>query len=1064
MAVTRIQEQKFVEEVADYLVSNLSGSNVKESVKMYKPSREFIIGCLSASFKGTTHQRTIANTNSMAISFLVKEFKPFKINLEGSLYYKQQKNDSKDEDKTPIWKKIPVQFNNIAIPKSNFETELDFKDTITNILNDKDAIKPVPEYDWGIKIYVKSSSHEQNGDSLLLVTVYIVNSTPGDKEEEGNFKAIKNYETSIFNVNASVILQNSLEKFLFKYDYEGYDEKYSSDVKTLNCGAIYSKDSNIIKTTFSKKFYQDLINPKNELFSFDGSKKWELSFEEFKDPNKTNILLNQILNVMNDYLNYYKSQKDVCEKYKDYTSQFERTILQFSKGISSLKDEKIMKAFNLMQEVFFKKDSNQEVSFKNWRLFQIVYIVSLLPDIIDLNSNNQNASVLHVSTGGGKSEAYFGLVVFSAFLDRLEGKTFGLTAITKFPLRMLSIQQLQRIAEVFAWAEEVRKDNSLQGEFSVGYLVGDSTDFPNNNLNQIKEISAALKNKKPLPGKIITTCPICNQKDSVKLIINEENSTIKHKCFNSKCNREFGFYFSDDEIYRLLPTFIISTVDKFANVGMQRKVKNLFGGFVDLSACKHGFIPRGDKCKYKLDFKSTCESKGQPVNVNFSTSPRMIIQDEMHLIREAFGTIDSHFETFIETLSQEFTKLPFKNIAMTATICGASDQILQLYNKSTQIFPGESPDGRGINDFFFIKENNSPHRLILGLTPNMRDNQFASLLTLRLLIELIIKIEKDKDAFCKKLDLSVKDLDYILNYYKAYLTYHNKIADVNGMSYFLEDVANSKLRPTNYSIKNFSLTSALSMDQIKDIINYINSFDATKAKDIPVCFATNLVSHGVDINKWNIMMFQGIPRSTAEYIQALSRVGRQHVGLVLNWFYPNRIRDQSFFQNFNEYHEILDHHVEMVPISRWAKLGFHQTFHTMFCGSILNYLSNKLEMPIYSLEQYRDVFKDSSNLDLIKSFLKKAYSIGSNVPGAKYFENQIGLEVDKRNQALMNYSGKGKEVYFFPNCLSNNDDPYFKMQTGMRGIQDNIELGADDRENNFVNSYKKKYNEEDDDL
>ena len=40
--------------------------------------------------------------------------------------------------------------------------------------------------------------------------------------------------------------------------------------------------------------------------------------------------------------------------------------------------------------------------------------------------------------------------------------------------------------------------------------------------------------------------------------------------------------------------------------------------------------------------------------------------------------------------------------------------------------------------------------------------------------------------------------------------------------------------------------------------NYINELDATATKDIPVCFATNLVSHGVDIDKWNVMFFQGI--------------------------------------------------------------------------------------------------------------------------------------------------------------------------------------------------------------
>ncbi len=1060
MTITRKDEQKFVEEVSKHLISNLSGAHVTDSVRTYKPSREYIIGCLSASFKGKTHQRTIANTNSLAVSFLVDEFKPFAINLDCSIFYRQTVVED-DLNKVPIWKKLEVCFKDIQITKFDDELDLNFKKEIKIISNDELATKLTPNYNWNLKVLIKSSRYEQKGKSLLLITVYVINTTPGDNEGDGEYTPISNYETSIFNVVANIKLNNPLNKFIFDYTYENYIESYNSIVKTLNCGAMYSKEKNTITTTFSKDFYQDLVEPKNELYSFDGNAKWELSFEELTNPEKTKTLLNKILEIMNDYLAYYNFKKSSCDqKSVDLVEHFEKTILKFSKGIESLKDDKIIKAFNLMQEVFYKKDLNQRIQYKNWRLFQLVYIVSMLPDIADLYSNSINASVLHVSTGGGKSEAYFGLVIFSAFLDRLEGKSFGLTAITKFPLRMLSIQQLQRIAKVFAWAEEVRKEHNIKGEFSVGYLVGDSTDFPNNNFNLVSEISAAIKNKKTLPGKIITDCPVCNEKNKVHLKINEDNSTIKHKC--SSCNREFGFYFCDDEVYRLLPTFVISTVDKFANIGMQRKIKNLFGGLIDLSSCNHGFIPRGDKCKYKINSKSACESKGQPININFSTAPRMIIQDEMHLIREAFGTIDSHFETFIETLAEDFTKLPFKNIAMTATISGASDQIMQLYNKKTEIFPGESPDGKGINDFFFKKELETPHRLIIGLTPNMRDNQFASLLTLRLLIEYIILIEKDKKSFSSKWGISIEDLDYLLNYYKSYLTYHNKISDVNSMSYFLEDVSNSKLRPKGYSIKNFALTSALSMDEIKDIINYIDTLDATTTKDIPICFATNLVSHGVDIDKWNVMLFQGIPRSTSEYIQALSRIGRQHVGLVINWFYPNKIRDQSFFQNFNEYHEILDHHVEMVPISRWAKLGFHQTFHTMFCGAILNYLSNKLEKPIYSLDQYREVFKNSVNLDLINSFLQNAYKTNSNVPGAKYFKEQIGIEVDSRNKALMSYSGKGKEVYFFPNCLSNNEDPYFKMQTGMRGIQDNIELGSDYMENTFVNMYKRKYHEDDD--
>ena len=118
----------------------------------------------------------------------------------------------------------------------------------------------------------------------------------------------------------------------------------------------------------------------------------------------------------------------------------------------------------------------------------------------------------------------------------------------------------------------------------------------------------------------------------------------------------------------------------------------------------------------------------------------------------------------------------------------------------------------------------------------------------------------------------------------------------------------------------------------------------------------------MDIDEWNVMMFDGMPRSTAEYIQALSRVGRKYPGLVFLWFYSNRTRDLSFYQNFNEYHNILEHKVENVPLSRWAKLGFKQTFTSIFTASILNYLSNELESPIYNLPSVFEVFSDPKNI------------------------------------------------------------------------------------------------------
>ena len=137
-------------------------------------------------------------------------------------------------------------------------------------------------------------------------------------------------------------------------------------------------------------------------------------------------------------------------------------------------------------------------------------------------------------TGGGKSEAYFGIVIFSAFYDRLTGKEFGPTALTKFPLRMLSIQQLQRIANLFMWAEEIRIEEKLGGEpFSIAYFVGQSKEFPRFNKDITKQILKAKSKNEKIEGRIIDSCPICQ--GDVFLDVDPEKQIILHKC--SDCKR-----------------------------------------------------------------------------------------------------------------------------------------------------------------------------------------------------------------------------------------------------------------------------------------------------------------------------------------------------------------------------------------------------------------------------------------------------------------------------------------------------------------------------------------------
>ncbi|PIW15474.1 MAG: hypothetical protein COW34_06820, partial [Armatimonadetes bacterium CG17_big_fil_post_rev_8_21_14_2_50_66_6] len=107
------------------------------------------------------------------------------------------------------------------------------------------------------------------------------------------------------------------------------------------------------------------------------------------------------------------------------------------------------------------------------------------------------------------------------------------------------------------------------------------------------------------------------------------------------------------------------------------------------------------------------------------------------------------------------------------------------------------------------------------------------------------------------------------------------------------------------------LTSRLSATDISRILDKLEiPFDPlveearkrTKDKTLPypidLILATNMISVGVDVERLGLMVVGGQPKNTAEYIQASSRVGRRHPGVVAIVFNWTRSRDLSHYERF----------------------------------------------------------------------------------------------------------------------------------------------------------------------
>ncbi|MBD3215245.1 MAG: hypothetical protein GF311_21740 [Candidatus Lokiarchaeota archaeon] len=1105
-----------VDDIYNYVLTNIDASHDKcKRIRLYQnPSKRFIIGSLadiskdfsvgSPTGESEIQSKTALRHNSLSIIFLVKKdstdlitispscsvfYKVFPTYEEQHDYFQEVKNKDayenirNDPGFVEIWKRLDCKIDSIQTQIEKNSISLDFSNTINEILNDEETLRtnkdieeelkneeinnhfnpewlesketyikklakikekePRNIYNWEAEISLeKENFNKKTGTKIITVrfrnTTKIAKRTP--------------LEGFLFNCRLEMNLNsNKLIPFEYKHSYEEYNYVENEYLRTLNCHAKYLEEENLIITKPYGLFYQQKKVPRTEI---DGIKA---KFEYLKSSLETlDTLLEKLTSQYKKFTTHevYKNENHPHHhQFVEETKNFKRIIKRYSEGIEILNSNiNARRAFFLMNQVF------ETVSeFNSWRLFQIVFIVMMLPDIVDLKSNRDIADILHVDTGGGKSEAYFGIVVFLLFWDRLRGKTFGISAITKFPLRMLSIQQLQRIAKIIMIAENVRKKEEIEGEvFSVGYYVGITEEFPRYNYDVIQNIKKSKKNGKKIKGLLMDICPLCGA--NVNLDIIKDKQEIIHKC--EGCSEQFFLYFTNGEIYRFIPSFIVSTVDKLASVALNRRFKNLMGGKLSLCSEGHGFIPINDKCEVRIRKDTPCD--GQPENFDGSNDgPTLMIQDEMHLLREGFGTIDSHFESLLNTLLKELSDKKFKYLSLTATVSGAKNQIDNLYGKDYFIFPGRLPRGFNEKDdifFSYIEDNiGDPviQRILIGLKPNLRDNQYASLLTIRLIADFIKEVEGNKEKYSNKYGLNIRELEKELRKYRCLLTYHGRKADVFGMHYFLSTVVTSKLE--DFDIIDKTLTGDNTLNDIKQAISLIREFpdNPKNERRLHVTFATNVVSHGVDINNWNIMIFQGMTRNTSEYIQALSRSGRRYTGITFLWFYPNRVRDLSYYKNFSHYHETIQHRVEKTPLSRWTKLGFKQTFTSVFCASILNYLSNVEEKPLYKVDHINNYFEDREKVKNLINFIRKAYYSDYDKVGAQWVKDQISCETERRINYLKKYTNSANK-FFFPNALRDCEDPFFKTQYGMRGIQEEVCLRLDDNYRKFIEKIQRR--------
>ena len=625
-------------------------------------------------------------------------------------------------------------------------------------------------------------------------------------------------------------------------------------------------------------------------------------------------------------------------------------------GLEALDDPLAFEAFRIanrsirtaiLQRIGHDPDADITKVDPAWYPFQLAFLLMNLPGVVDPDhADREVVDLLFFPTGGGKTEAYLGLAAFTMVLRRLRDPSIhsaGLAVIMRYTLRLLTLDQLGRAATLICALELERQDNVEKlglWPFEIGLWVG-QTATPNrmgkkgkDNQYSARRRTLAFINDDRKPSPIpLENCPWCGakfNKDSFQLLPDADEPTDLRVFCTGSAGRKCAFHprrqdnglpilAVDEPLYRRLPTFIIATVDKFANLPWVGETGGLFGRVQRYDMNRGFFGPSSPGQGKRLE---------RPL-----PPPDLIIQDELHLISGPLGTLVGLYETAIDALCCDpvgGAGARPKVVASTATVRSAEKQILGIFGrKHVDVFPPPGPNRR---DSFFAEtvaaDVKSP-RTYLGIAAQGRNLKVVLLRTYVALLAAAQRAWKESGG--------AKATPNPADPYMTLLGYFSSLRELGGSRRIVEDEVSSRLmdygarrRRVGESRGLFEnrkklhdpreLTSRVSTNDVADTKRRLSlSFHDDKER-LDVALATNMISVGLDVQRLGLMVVLGQPKTTSEYIQATSRVGRddERPGLVVNLLNIHRHRDRSHYERFTAWHESFYRAVEATSVTPFS--------------------------------------------------------------------------------------------------------------------------------------------------
>lgn len=648
---------------------------------------------------------------------------------------------------------------------------------------------------------------------------------------------------------------------------------------------------------------------------------------------------------------------------------------------------------------------------RSWRPFQLAFVLLNLPSLTDPEHSDRAlagaangpgmADLLFFPTGGGKTEAYLGLTAFTLSIRRLQGVIgegadardgrSGVAVLMRYTLRLLTAQQFQRAATLICAAEQLRRDaeaaqhaggplNPWGDEpFRIGLWVGSKV--TPNWYDQAKSALEAMRHRYAGAGATnpiqVLACPWCGRDiepgqdaecdDSRRRVLVWCGDPDGLCAFSRKQSAPWGeglpVVTVDEEVFRLVPSLVIGTVDKFAQLPLRGQTGLLFGrttSWCERHGYRHPDLTRKTECKDGGHPRRGCQPKTKPQHCGHLRPPDLIIQDELHLISGALGTMVGLYETAVDRLggwSVNGTAVRPKVVASTATVRRAREQVHGLFNRDLAIFP---PPVLDAGETFFSTQipvdDQHPGRRYLGVCAHGQRLKQVQIRVAQLLLAAGQLLFDERGAAADP--------------YMTLVDYFSSTTELAGMRRLVDDDIATRLRQQarrglrdRRNLEVRELTARINSQDIGKALSALaNPFDpdidssAAKAtaarlrkearagggktpearkaraalealpqhdwekKPIDVLLATSMLQVGVDVSRLGLMVVTGQPKNSAEYIQASSRVGRDpsRPGLVVTLFNWARPRDLGHLETFTHFHETFYARVEPLSVTPFA--------------------------------------------------------------------------------------------------------------------------------------------------